>query len=351
MAPKCLRDYLDQNKMGEFAQAVWEYARPERLDELGALKVFKIRSGGAPAEARLKTEITVLGQKRPNLPKLLDANENERWMVTEFFPNKTLFDHPLMFKGQVAPALRAFRTLVQTVANSLHNDGIVHRDIKPANIFIAQDGSLVPGDFGIVYLPEQPGRPTILGERVGPWEYMPPWADGLGEELEKVEPNFDVYMLGKLLWCMVSGRLRLRREDFKDPQYDLTKAFPDNNDVHVINSILEKCLVTRPEACLSSAADLLQAVDTAITQIEQHVPVKDQDGNLILPCIVCGKGFYREYTKNQFARLQMLDEYSRPVSEIRLRPFVCNVCTHEAFFAPNYPEEAVGRKWARWKLD
>jgi len=346
-----LREYLDRDKMAEFAQAVWEYARPDRTDEVGALKVFKLRSGGAPAEGRLKTEIAVLAENRPNLPKLLDANESDRWIVTEYFPGKTLFDHPLRFKGQALSALRAFRTLVETVAQSLHNDNIVHRDIKPANVFIRQDGRLIPGDFGIVYLPDLGTRQTVLGERVGPWEYMPPWADGLGDELEKVEPNFDVYMLGKLLWCMVAGRLRLRREDFLEPQYDLTKAFPHASDMYVINSVLEKCLVTRPEACLPSAAELLQVVDTAIVQIEQHRPVKDRDGNLILPCIVCGTGFYREYTKNQAARVQMLDEYSRPVSEIRLRPFVCNVCTHEAFFAPGYPEDAAGRGWEPWKVD
>jgi hypothetical protein len=45
---------------------------------------------------------------------------------------------------------------------------------------------------------------------------MPQWGD-LGERLEHVQPNFDVYMLGKLLWCMVSGRLKLPREYHKKP--------------------------------------------------------------------------------------------------------------------------------------
>ncbi|MEI4884253.1 hypothetical protein Q8G49_29240, partial [Klebsiella pneumoniae] len=84
------------------------------------------------------------------------------------------------------------------------------RDIKPANVFVGSADDLILGDFGIVYLPEQPERVTRTLERVGPLEYMPVWAD-LGERLEKVEPNFDVYMLGKLLWCMVAGKLKLPR--------------------------------------------------------------------------------------------------------------------------------------------
>ena len=40
---------------------------------------------------------------------------------------------------------------------------------------------------------------------------MPQWGD-TGDGLDDVKPCFDIYMLGKLLWCMVFGRLRLPRE-------------------------------------------------------------------------------------------------------------------------------------------
>jgi len=135
-----------------FAEAVWNYARSDSLAELGALKVFKTRGAGPEAEQRalqrLKIEIRILGQNRHGLPKLLDSNEEERWIVTEYLPGGTLSDHPLTYRGNVAHALKAFRSLVETVA-SLHKEEIVHRDIKPANVFIAADGQLVLGDFGI----------------------------------------------------------------------------------------------------------------------------------------------------------------------------------------------------------
>jgi len=268
-------------------------------------------------------------------------------MVTEYFPGKTLAESPLRYKGEPALALRAFRTLVETVATSLHKDKIVHRDIKPANIFIGADGSLIPGDFGIVYLPNAATRPTVTQERVGPWENMPQWAD-LGVRLEDVQPNFDVYMLGKLLWCMISGRLRLPREYHKWSEFDLAAIFPKNNHMHLINSILDKCLVERPEQCLTSAEELLKVVDETLSYIDDGVPFVDQSGRLILPCRICGRGFYRADQDRSSLRLTRMNDGRRQVGETLVRAFVCNVCGHYAFFAPGYPDEAAARNWKPW---
>jgi serine/threonine protein kinase len=126
---------------------------------------------------------------------------------------------------------------------------IVHRDIKPANVFVKQDDELVLGDFGIVFVPDQPARLTRTNESVVPHEFMPPWAD-IGGRLEKLDSTFDVYMFGKLLWCMVTGRSVLRREWFRRPQNDISVIFRDDPHAYMINTILEKCLVERQQDCL-----------------------------------------------------------------------------------------------------
>ena len=156
-------------KAGQFAEAIWRYARRDDPTELGAMKIFdKLREAGPEGERqaleRLKSEIIVLRQRRPGLPELLSANEAERWIVTEFFPEGTIEKQLDTYKGKPASALTAFRSLVKTVA-SLHDEKIVHRDIKPANVFIRKHSELVLGDFGIVYLPNQPGRQTQTNDR------------------------------------------------------------------------------------------------------------------------------------------------------------------------------------------
>jgi len=335
----------DPKDAESFARASWDLARPDKSTELGALKIFKAREGGAPALERLKREISVLREGRPGLPKLHAANETEQWMVTEFFPNGSLDKVPNKYKGQAISALRAFRGLVQIIATDLHKDGIVHRDLKPANVFIGSDGNLVPGDFGIVYFPVDEKRPTLSDERVGPRDFMAPWAD-LGARLEEVRPNSDVYMLGKLLWCMISGHARLPREYFRKPTHNLENLFPGDRLMSRVNLILDKCIVETPETCLRSAHELLALVSRTLDEIGRSVPTQDQDGQLILPCRICGSGIYKEWAAPQIRLTSVNDAQNRQMPPIHLRVFVCNVCAHYAFFAPGYPDEAAGRGWA-----
>jgi serine/threonine protein kinase len=222
----------------------------------------------------------------------------------------------------------------------------VHRDLKPANIFIGEDGRLVVGDFGIVHLPEQRERLTCTNERVGSRTYMPTWAD-FGERLERVDPNFDVFMLGKLLWCMISGRLKLPLWYHRKPEFDLTKKFPDNEHMHSVNSILDKCVVEFPEDCLASAQELLALVAETLSHIEHGSPQLGRDGVLRLPCRVCGKGFYQSDTLGGTLRFPTYDQ-KRVTGETLIRTFVCNVCTHYQFFAPGNPDEAAKRSWQPW---
>jgi serine/threonine protein kinase len=311
------------------AQAMLTYTRPDLPSELGAMKVFRIRRGGAPAQQRLRTEIAILQQKKPGLPKLLDSNEEEQWMVTEYFPEGTLEKHPLRYKGQPVLAVKAFQSLVATVASALHKDKIVHRDIKPANVFISSDGRLIPGDFGIVYLPDQNPRMTHEDERVGPWDYMPQWADW-GTRLDSVEPNFDVYMLGKLLWCMVAGSLRLPREYHKRPEFDLTTKFPNDPRMYMVNKILDKCLVEDSHQCLPSAQDLLPVVNEALAVMERGGQLLSRD--VPRPCHFCGKGFYEPEILRQDNSGVLRFWNGSEIMPRTVEVFVCSYCGRVEFF-------------------
>ncbi len=326
-------------RIARLATSLWKYARPEEVSELGALKKFNIRGSEGQAFNRLKNEIEVLKQNRPGLLRLLGSNESEQWIVTEYCAHGTLESKPFEYKGKITQALKAFRSLVETVA-SLHKDKIVHRDIKPANVFFGENDTLILGDFGIVFLPDQQERLTVTQERVGPRDFMPQWGD-LGGRVEDVHTNFDVYMLGKLLWCMLAGRLKLPREYFQRPAFDLIKICTDPR-MKAINAILEKCLVEDPKDCLPSAQQLLPLVDEALASLERPMPMFDERGEVQLPCRICGRGFYQ-------ARDEQLDIGNSLAGRTLLRMFVCNVCTHFEFFAPENPEEAARRSWKPWR--
>ncbi len=340
-----IRPAIDGDKRAELAAAIWSYSRPDLPSELGALKVFNPRAAGPEGEQhaldRLRSEIAVLSQKKPGLLTLLDSNESERWIVTEYCPGRTLEYHSVKYAGNTGLALTAFRSLVETVAR-LHGENIIHRDIKPANVFIGDDGRLILGDFGIAFLPNLPERFTLTNESVGPHDYIPPWADK-EERLEKIGANFDVYMLGKLLWCMIAGRLKLTREWHRKPDFDLTLKFQDYPHMYMINAILDKCLVEDPANCLPSAQELLMVVDAHLSVIHRGGQLLSE--NVPRPCRVCGQGFYRTPADSWGQPNQALvipaGSFSVPGNypaswrqegALYLQPFVCEVCGHIEFF-------------------
>jgi serine/threonine protein kinase len=327
----------NQSPALRFSQAAFDVAREDYASELGALKMFKPRAAGENAEKqareRMQNEISVLKENRPGLLKLLDYSESENWIVTEYCPGGTLDRHLDRYKGNAKLALEFFFPLVQTVLG-LHNEQIVHRDIKPQNIFLGETGKFLLGDFGIVFLPNQAERVSITGESVGPRDFMPPWV--MIEEFPTIKPKFDVYMLGKVLWCMVSGRLKLHREDFRDPRLDVTKLFPNDPDMYIINQILEKCVVTREQDCLPSAQDLYLMVG-------KYLEMTQLGGQLLSdgvprPCHVCGLGQYRpERFRSNIAEGGVRFWLSgSETASLWLQPWACDHCGHVELFMPHH---------------
>jgi serine/threonine protein kinase len=340
---KTLRDLagqsLPRSNAEAFAVASAEIARNDRPSELAALKKFIPRSDDAQGEessqARLKSEIDTLKRGLPGFLKLLDWNESERWIVTEYCENGTLDRHLHTYKGDVLRSLRALVPLLKTV-KALHKLGIVHRDIKPQNIFIGSDGELLLGDFGIVYLPDLPDRPTFTGESVGPRDFTPPWIS-IGDKPGQITRKFDVYMIGKLLWCMVSGRMKLHREDFRHPTLDLTKLFPGDPHMYMVNTILDKSVVTREEDCWGLSAFMVM--------VESYLGIIEHGGQLLnegVPrlCRVCGNGTYTPELAvagqpNATAPLhfhRVVNQMAEAVGGFKVMAYSCNHCGNVQLF-------------------
>ena len=323
---------LNKQTALEFAHASLDVAREDHPSELGALKVFSPRAAGIAAEqqalGRLRNEIAVLSQNRPGLLKLLDHNESENWIVTEYRHRGTLEEHLRKYKGNVKLVIKSFLSLVRTVTE-LHQEGIVHRDIKPQNIFMGDDDELILGDFGIVFLPNQPERLSVTGESVGPHDFMPPWV--FLDEKPEIKRNFDVYMMGKVLWCMVTGRMKLPREEFRDPRFDVTVLYPHDPDMYIINRILEKCVVAREQDCLFSALDLLPRILTYAEMLKRGGELVKED--IPKPCRVCGYGYYQKLNAGVALHLttfvNMVDQH---VGSLRTELLACDKCGHVQFF-------------------
>ena len=310
----------------ELARGIAEFNRPENPNELGALKQFKVPDESDKRDKvlqRFHNELNALQQieGEPAALRVLASGPYEYWMITEYHPAGSLSRYPEMFRGNARGALEALCPIIALVAK-LHEKGIVHRDIKLGNVLIDRSGRLVLSDFGIVFR-EADQRPTELVERVGSRDWMAPWGH-IGMRVDDVKENFDVFPLGKVLWCMISGRPMLPFWYFDKPQFDLTRMFPGDPSMHAINAILANCIVQEEEACWTSARDLLVAVDSTLEMLA-HGGQALTDG-VPRPCRVCGVGDYRP--EQRFA---MLSEHHPP---LKARIYSCWKCGHVQLFVP-----------------
>lgn len=303
---------------------------PEATENVGALKDYAIPPGpdGDNARARFAAELHGLREcaEAPGVLKLLDAEHDDGWMVTELHERGALDRRLDLFQGDALGALRAIRPVVQAVAH-LHKLRIVHRDIKTANLFVADDGRLVLGDFGIVFYEDpQHTRVTEEAEKVGTREWMPPWVH-TGYRLDTVPQNFDVFALGKVLWTMIAGRPFLPYWYWSATQNNLAELFDDPSMELVNKLVLARCVVERPGDCLQTGVDLLTAVDETIAAIEVGATALSLTARP--RCRVCGRGVYVAWDN---VRRFVVGAIDRPPHDLTVQIRKCTMCGHLEFF-------------------
>lgn len=322
-------------QLEKLARSIVDFGGPDQLKDLGALKEFKMPPGKqerVKAEERLQAEIKALTDlASPGVLKLLHAphaSHSDRFIVTEFYPYGSLDKHLDRYRGDVVGALRAFRPLVQGVV-AIHEKKAIHRDIKPQNIFVAADGSLVLGDFGIVFFSDQQNtRLTSTYERVGSPFWMAPWAYKNNRlTLEEVNPTLDIFPLAKVLWSIVAGREGFPFWEYTREENNLEAIFPKNAMISILSNIFSKTLVRDEQHCLPTAKELLGLVDSALE--EALAAGEKPAGEKPWPCPICGKGHY-VLDPRRFSMLVTKSDGAEGAHQLKV--YCCDHCQHATFF-------------------
>jgi len=193
------------------------------------------------------------------------------YYVMEFLEKGSLAERLQQGPLPVAEAVELFRGTAVGLAHA-HGKGVLHCDLKPANILLDQDGKPRLADFGQSRLSHEQ-VPTL-----GTLFYMAPEQADL-----KAVPDarWDVYALGALLYCMLTGgpphrsdqqvRLLERSTDLEERlaayRRMIRKAPPASAHREVpgvdraLAEIVDRCLAADPARRYPNVQAVLDALD------------------------------------------------------------------------------------------
>lgn len=169
------------------------------------------------------------------------------FLVMEYCPGGSL---QRMMRGDPAPlhTVMKWGTELASVLDLVHQRGLVHHDIKPANIFVAQDGGLKIGDFGIAN--SNGGTPL----------YMAP--EMLLGEVNAGDARVDVYALGITVLELLKN---------KNPFGEMTRAeslkaklqhdFIPTDLEEWVQEVLAKATHPTPELRFQSMSEFREAIE------------------------------------------------------------------------------------------
>ena len=191
--------------------------------------------------------------------------------VMEFMENGSL-DDMLSERGPlpVAEAVEMFREITVGLTHA-HGKGVLHCDLKPANLLLDQDHRPRLADFGQSRLSHEqtPALGTLF--------YMAPEQ----ADLDAVpDARWDVYALGALLYCMLTGEPPYRDEQMLEKidatgdlperlacyRREITRALPPVQHRSVpgvdraLAEVIDGCLDARPERRFENAQLVLDAL-------------------------------------------------------------------------------------------
>ena len=138
-------------------------------------------------------------------------------MVQDYASGGDLFDAIEPEVGLEESKAKLYLSQIAKAVQYIHSKGLVHRDIKPENIVLGdkKENFVQLIDFGMT-LREGTHVPKVCGSI----PYTPPEICSASDDIGFfVDPSCDVWSVGILLFCMLTGSFPWEQATLSDPNY------------------------------------------------------------------------------------------------------------------------------------
>ncbi|EPZ31732.1 Protein kinase, catalytic domain-containing protein [Rozella allomycis CSF55] len=215
-----------------------------------AKAVPKIGLRSKKAKDKLLSEIKLHRELiHENIVKFIRAFEDDNfvYIILELCENKTCVELLKEKKRLSEPEAKMFFPQILGALQCMHDARIIHRDLKLGNLFIAKDGEIKIGDFGLATKVNDKGerKKTICGTP----NYIAPeilFNNDVGHSYE-----VDIWSLGVILYTMLIGKPPFQTKHIKEI-YEKIKntdyTFPDDCPISAeAKDLIEKLLSQNPK--------------------------------------------------------------------------------------------------------
>lgn len=273
-----LESFLGQGAYGE----VWS-ATDQKTGKKVAVKFYTGQTADDVQMLAQEVEKLLALSTDRYVVQLLDVgwNSTPPYYVMDYLEHGSL-EHRLQREVRLSPhdAVEMFEELAHALMH-LHGKGILHCDLKPANVLLDQDSKPRVADFG------QSRLSTEDTGALGTLYYMAPEQ----ADLDAVpDARWDVYGLGAMLYCMLTGSPPFRSNQLTEKiesserigqrldayRSALASAPPPTNHRSIpgvdraLADIVDRCIAVDPKKRFHSIQSVIQALHDRRSQHEKR---------------------------------------------------------------------------------
>jgi serine/threonine-protein kinase len=269
-----LGDYRLVKKLGEGGMGAVYKGRHDTLERDVAIKVMvKKLAADKTFVQRFYREARIMAKlDHPNIVRCYAVGEDKgfHYLAMEFVDGGSIQDWlKKQGKFSMGDALHVILACADALQHA-HDLGLIHRDIKPENILLTRKGVVKVADLGLAKTTAAEDMSlTRTGVGAGTPYYMAPEQ---ARDAKHVDHRCDIYALGCMLYCFVTGKLPFQGETtLALIQAKEAGKFPparrSNSEVpERLDLIMDKMLAKSPDHRYQSCAELiedLQGLDLA----------------------------------------------------------------------------------------